>query len=272
MQQFFQTGARLITVAALALLPPLLPLLFLSTAHAALPDEIQVYTDDINKPGEFGLELHVNTTPRGVDRADFPGETTTHRGLRVTPEFSYGVSKDFELGLYVPMNLKAGNWSAAGYKLRAKWLPVRGDEDTGGWFAGANLELSNIESKFNPSRYNAELRFMLGHRSHDWLFAMNPTFGWALSPSQAAPPPQNTRYRAGYKVARTVAEGVALGVEYYNEKGRLGAFEAANLQSKTLFWVLDFDRKPLPFNVGIGRGLNSNSDRWTLKFIFDVPF
>jgi len=36
-----------------------------SIAGAALSDEIQVYTDDINAPGEFGLELHVNTTPKG---------------------------------------------------------------------------------------------------------------------------------------------------------------------------------------------------------------
>ena len=34
-------------------------------AHAALIDEIQVYTDDINAPGQFGLELHLNTTPKG---------------------------------------------------------------------------------------------------------------------------------------------------------------------------------------------------------------
>jgi hypothetical protein len=34
-----------------------------SHAHGALSDEIQVYTDDVNAPGERGSELHVNTTP-----------------------------------------------------------------------------------------------------------------------------------------------------------------------------------------------------------------
>ena len=34
-------------------------------ARAVLPDEIQVYDDSINKPGEFGLELHLNATPAG---------------------------------------------------------------------------------------------------------------------------------------------------------------------------------------------------------------
>lgn len=243
-----------------------------SGVHAALPDEIQVYTDDINKPGEFGMELHVNTTRRGTDRADYPGEVTTHRGWRITPEFSYGVSDDVDVGLYLPATYKDGNWSLGGYKLRAKWLPIRGDATGGGAFAGVNLELSNIVPKFESSRHNAELRFMLGHRSQDWLFAVNPAFGWALSASQEVPPPRNARFRAGYKVSRTVIEGVAAGVEYYNEKGRWGNFNPGDLQDKTLFLTLDVDRGPLPFNIGIGRGLNANTDKLTIKMIFDVPF
>jgi len=66
-------------------------------------DEIQVYTDDINPVGKFGLELHVNTTPAGRSRPDYPGEITPQHGLRLTPEFSYGLSHDFEAGLYVPL-------------------------------------------------------------------------------------------------------------------------------------------------------------------------
>ena len=50
-------GVRTLFLAALAAAAPQL--------HAALPDEIQVYTDDLEKPGERGIELHVNTTPSG---------------------------------------------------------------------------------------------------------------------------------------------------------------------------------------------------------------
>src|ERR1019366_4636367 len=71
-------------------------------ARAVMIDEIQVYTDDINKPGEFGLELHVNTTPKGRSTPDFPGEITPWHSLRVTPEFSYGLTKHLEAGLYLP--------------------------------------------------------------------------------------------------------------------------------------------------------------------------
>ncbi len=33
---------------------------FSPAGAVAAPEEIQVYTDDINEPGEFGLEMHVN--------------------------------------------------------------------------------------------------------------------------------------------------------------------------------------------------------------------
>src|SRR5438309_8658327 len=86
-----------------------------SIAGAELSDEIQVYTDDINAPGEFGLELHVNTTPKGRSTPDYPGEVTPQHGWRFTPEFSYGIAKDWEAGLYLPVSRdERGNTRAAG--------------------------------------------------------------------------------------------------------------------------------------------------------------
>jgi len=251
-------------------LAALLFLLLAAPVRAALQDEIQVYTDDINKPREFGLELHVNTTPNGVNQPAYPGETTNRHGLRITPEFSYGLSEDFEAGLYLPTSLNNGNWTLAGYKLRLKWLPLKG-EKSGGWFAGANLELSNVAPRFEASRHNAELRTIGGYRSKDWLFAINPVFGWALSHSQEVPAPRNPDFSLGYKASRRVAEGVALGLEYYNDKGPLNQFDPGSQQAKTLFWTVDVDRGPVPFNFGVGRGLNGSTDRWTVKMIFEIP-
>lgn len=260
----FKEALRLsLAAGACALLPAL--------ANAALPDEIQVYTDDINAPGEFGLELHVNTTPRGRRMPDYPGEVVSNRGLRITPEFSYGISKSFEVGLYVPLVAAGGNWSVAGYKARLKWLPIKGDAAAAGWYAGANIELSNVEPRFNAARHNAELRIMLGHRSHDWLIGVNPVFSWALSPSQQIPAAQNPRFSFNTKVTRRVAENVAAGFEYYNQKGRWGNFDPSGEQGKTFYLVLDVESKALPFHVGIGRGTNSATDRWTVKAIFDLP-
>jgi hypothetical protein len=39
----------------------------------AAPDEIQVYTEEMDNPGEFGLELHVNFVPKGEKIAPYAG-------------------------------------------------------------------------------------------------------------------------------------------------------------------------------------------------------
>src|SRR5260221_12909899 len=72
-------------------------------AHAALPDEIQVYAFDINDPREFGLELHINTTPSGQRTPAYAAEVITDHGWRVTPELFSGLSINWEAVLYIPM-------------------------------------------------------------------------------------------------------------------------------------------------------------------------
>ena len=87
--------------ACLALLA-LLGLTALPAAWAALPDEIQVYADDLNAPGEFGLEVHVNTSPRGQRDATYAGEVKNDHSLFVTPELSWGLNDTMDAGLYLP--------------------------------------------------------------------------------------------------------------------------------------------------------------------------
>ena len=60
-----------------------LPLCTAGLAHAA-GDEIQVYGADINKPGERGLELHVNYVTQGSKQVEWPGQKPVDRMLRVT--------------------------------------------------------------------------------------------------------------------------------------------------------------------------------------------
>lgn len=237
-------------------------------AHAELEDEIQVYTDDINPPGQFGLELHLNTTPDGRGQADYPGEVTPNHGTRLTPEFSWGLSDTFEAGLYLPTNFTSdGHGELAGYKLRLKWIPLKAPEG-GGWFAGVNVEWGMLQKRYSQSRQAAEVRTIFGWRNEDWLISVNPTFGLDLSPGFGR---DNPNFDIGVKVGRKVAEGVMLGGEYYADFGSTQHFSAWNQQNHTLYFVADIDKGPLPFNVGIGRGISPAADNWTVKAIFEVP-
>jgi hypothetical protein len=239
-------------------------------AVAALPDEIQVYDDAINRAGEFGLELHVNTTPHGRTSPDYPGEIVANRGWRVTPEFSYGVSDSLEAGLYLPfLRDEGGTTHFTGPKLRLKWLPGRVGEGGAGWFYGLNAELSRVGARFEPSRTALELRPILGYRSADWLFVTNPVLGYDLSPGHRGGGPD---FSPSLKLTRRVAPGLAAGLEYYAEVGKLTHTLPGAEQAQTLYLVMDVDRAPWVFNLGIGGGLNAATDRWTLKAIFELPF
>jgi hypothetical protein len=238
-------------------------------ACAALPDEIQVYTSDINKPREFGLELHVNTTPSGRSTPDFPGEIPPAHAWRVTPEFSYGLTPSLEAGFYLPFVLGEGGRNRfGGPKVRLKWMPVRVDDEGNGVFAGVNVEYAWISKRLEQATRGAELRPIIGWRNADWLIAANPILDFDFAGPHKGDRPA---FVPSAKVARRVVEGLAAGFEYYSELGPFGRFAPRAEQQHTLFLAFDVDRGPWVFNFGVGRGLNGATDRWTVKAIFDIP-
>jgi len=238
-------------------LTALAAVLCFSQAYGALPDEIQVYTDDVNAPGERGIELHVNTTPSGRSRPDYAGEVTPYHGLRITPELSWGLVPDVDWGLYLPF-VRSGEGTDyfAGPRFRLKWMPLRGNP---GYFAGVNVELSFVERRFEEARRTAEIRPIVGYRNAGWLFSFNPIVGTDL----AGPQKGTLTFAPALKVARNVGSHYALGAEYYADLGRLSHFTPSSEQPRTLYFVVDTEK----VNFGIGRGLNGATDRWTLKSI-----
>lgn len=249
-------------------------LLLLATAaapaRAVLPDEIQVYTGDISAPGEFGMELHINTTPSGRGTPDFPNEVTPYRGLRVTPEFTLGLSRTVDVGLYLPYTRDAeGHVLFGGPKVRLKWLPLRPAEDEAGWFAGLNGEYAWLNRNFEPGTRTFELRPIIGWKTRDWLLSANPVLDWSLNgPAHSGRPDFNP----SFKVARSVAQGIALGFEYYAVLGPLGRPAPSADRPQTLYFAIETARTPVPLHFAIGRGLNDAADKWTVKAILEFTF
>lgn len=250
-------GRVIACVCAIAALP----------ARAVLPDEIQVYLDDINKPGEPGLELHVNTTPSGRTTPDFPGEITPGHGLRITPEFSYGLTQTLEAGFYMPFVFPDnGHNEFAGPKVRLKWLPLQTGE-TGGGFAGVNFEYAWVKSDLEQATRAGELRPIVGWRSPEWLVAANPILDFDLAgPEKGARP----SFEPAIKASRKVAQGIDAGLEYYGNLGPAGQWLPLARQAHSLYLAFDVDHAPWVFNFGVGRGWYA-ADRWTVKMIFEIP-
>ena len=239
-------------------------------SHGALYDEIQVYTDDINAPGVFGLETHINTTLSGRSKPDYLGESTPAHGWRMTAEFSYGLPNDFEAGLYLPTAFDHdGRYDLAGVKLRLKWMPLHPAEDQAGWYFGLNTELERVKHKFDESRWGEELRIIGGYHADTWMVGANIVPSWPLSDGfrNAAP-----NLDLSLKASHRIVKGIDMGFEYYAGMGPTSHLPAFNQQDHALYLAFDVERKPFVFNIGIGRGLTSGADKWTLKAIFEFPF
>jgi len=69
----------------------------------AADEEIQVYMDEIGPVGAVGLDLHLNYVPAGRTLPDYPGGQVSEGRFRLTPEWSYAVSPNVELGAYLPL-------------------------------------------------------------------------------------------------------------------------------------------------------------------------
>ncbi len=235
----------------------------------AILDEIQVYTDDLDYRGESGLELHLNTTPSGRRTPDYPGDVPPYHGVRITPEFSWGLGHDLDWGLYLPTTTDAqGHFHPGGAKLRAKWLPVHGAEGRGGWYFGINNELSNLTKAFSDSRWNDEVRVIGGYRGPGWLIGVNPIFEWGLSPGFRGSPDVTLAWKA----VHDIAQGLALGAEYYEDIGTLANRLPREQQNRTLYAVMEIERKTWSLNFGVGHGLTPAADNWTVKAIVGISF
>ncbi len=233
----------------------------LAPAWGALPDEIQVYTDDLEAPGERGIELHVNTSPRGRDAAEYPGEAVPNRGLRVTPEISWGLAPNWDWGLYLPfVHADGGTNDFAGPKLRLKWVPLRPAEGSSGAFAGVNWEIAFVDRKFEEARRSLEVRPIVGWHGEKWLVAFNPI----VDANLAGPRKGVLTFAPAFKAARDMGGGTSLGVELYSDLGRLSHIAPGGEQGHTLYFVLDTKR----VNFGVGKGIHGPADPWTVKAVF----
>jgi hypothetical protein len=128
---------------------------FSQNVLAGLTDEIQVYDGEINQPNESNLELHINTSPNGIGSAKYYRERTTDRSFHITPEYSYGITKTLEFGLYLPtLYTPQYGYELAGYKARLKWLPLQATEIQP-WSMGGQYRIWEISHRDGRVKQNA---------------------------------------------------------------------------------------------------------------------
>jgi hypothetical protein len=257
-------GRRLAGLTALGLLAVgLAP----GVARAA-DEEIQVYMDEIGPPRRLGLDVHLNYVPNGRTAPDFAGQQASGGRTRITPEWSWALNPNFELGAYLPLMTvsRDGGFEADGIKGRLKWVAPRPDDQP--WFWGLNFEVGRVKHDLDRNPWNAELKGIVGTRTGPWTLAANLNIDWVVSgPDQGAPPDLQLALKAAYSVGKDTA----IGVETYNSLGdtrTLGRFAENDHQT---YLVIDKGFGRWDVNFGIGYGYGRPEDRWIVKAVIGVP-
>jgi hypothetical protein len=234
--------------------------------HAARAvDEIQVYNGEIADVGQFTVQQHLNYTFLGHKEPDFPGGFPSNHALNGTPEFAWGITRWFELGLYIPWAVDGeGRFLSNAFKLRT--LFVTPDADKKNFFYGLNFEYDYTTAPFSPTRFAMEIRPIIGWRNPQWEFIVNPIVDLGFGQSG------DIDFLPAARLARKIADDLQLGVEYYTDLGRPGSFLPFEQQAHQVFAVADFKVGDIDVDFGVGYGLTEGSDRWVAKTILTYAF
>jgi hypothetical protein len=239
--------------------------LFLASSGAAkATDEIQVYNAGIADVGQFTIQQHLNYIPLGVKEPPFPGGLISHNSINGTPEFAYGITDWWEVGLYLPFSIKDQKFYSDAFKLRTLFVSPHAEQRN--FFYGVNLEFSNETPPFSQTRFAMEIRPIIGVRNATYEFIVNPIVDVGFGRYG------ETDFAPAARLARKFGPDLYAGFEYYSDFGKIGDFKPLAEQQHTLFAVTDFKLGVIDVNFGVGYGLTPASDRWVVKTILGYAF
>jgi len=231
---------------------------------AKATDEIQVYNAAIAAVGQFTIQQHLNYTAIGLKNPPFPGGLVSNHAINGTPEFAYGVTDWWEVGLYLPFAIQDQQFLSNSFKLRTLFVSPNADQHN--FFYGVNFEFSNTTPKFAQTRFALEIRPIIGVRNADYEFIVNPIVDVGFGKYGEAD------FAPAVRVARRLDKDLFVGLEYYADFGKIGDFLKLPDQQHTLFAVTDFKLGVLDVDFGVGFGLTPASDRLVIKTILGYAF
>jgi hypothetical protein len=200
----------------------------------------------------------------GVTTPPFPGGLVSNHSINGTPEFAYGVTDWWEVGLYLPFAIRDQQFLSDSFKVRTLFVSPHAEQRS--FFYGVNFELSNSTPEFSQTRFGLEIRPIIGIRNADYEFIVNPIVDVGFGKYGQAD------FAPAARVARNLGHDLFVGLEYYADFGEIGRFAKLADQQHTLFAVTDFKLGIFDVNFGVGYGLTLASDRFVIKTIWGYAF
>jgi hypothetical protein len=178
-------------------------------------------------------------------------------------EVAQGVTKSSEFSINAFTSQFDGKTQFNGGKVAHIYIPEH-DED--GWFHyGVKNEINSIYGLSEPRTVFYELTPIIALRFAPWRLTLNPSVDFYLNGER------KNIFAPAAKLAYSLSDQQALGVEYYSEFGPLRHPVALNQRPDTAYVVWDFSTRTSSYSFGLGRGVNAVGDTWVLKFIGSVP-
>jgi hypothetical protein len=241
-------------------------------AVQATPDEIVVFTDELEKKGETGYVVHLNYAARARRTPDYPQEQPPHHVFRLMPEVAWGFAEKWNLGVHVPFShdQRARRTTLDGLKLRLHYLNLVEQGARRTFYYGVNYEIAIYNRRISESRYNAELRTIVGMTRGDWKFTLNPIFNQALSGN---PGGRAVEFELFSQVMRELNQHVALGIEHFASPGRVSRLDFGSQSEQITYLVADVKiRKDWHIHFGVGHGWHRADDQRVYKALIVLPF
>ncbi len=231
---------------------------------AKATDEIQVYNAAIAEVGQFTIQQHLNYIANGLKNPPFPGGLVSNHSLNGTPEFAYGITPWWEVGLYLPFSIQDQKFYSDAFKLRTLFVSPHADQRN--FFYGINFEFANETPPFSQSRFAMEIRPIIGVRNAEYEFIVNPIVDVHFGKFA------EQHFTPAARLARKFGDDLFAGFEYYSDLGQIGHFDRFSDQQHVLFAVTDFKAGVVDVNFGVGFGLTPGSDHLVLKTIIGYAF
>ena len=166
------------------------------------------------------IQQHLNYIPLGLkDPSAFPGGLVSNHSLNGTPEFAYGITDWWEVGLYLPFSIQEPKVLFGCVQAKdAICLATRGS---------ARIVLRRKFQEFSNERRrnSAQTRFameicpIIGVRNADWEFIVNPIVDIGFGKYGQA-----DFFAPAARVARRIGPELSVGLEYYADFGQIGNF------------------------------------------------
>ena len=232
----------------------------LSSGQAiAAPEEIEIYLDDFSEVGKYGLDLHTNYVNSG--------QSPTEKQVRLTPELSYGINANWEVGGYfLTVTDPGGLPRTDGVKARARWRPGEPSQ-TSPFYWAINYEIGQVANDISPNASTGEVKLIGVWRNNPWLLGVNLNYDRSI----ANHPVQSATTEIDIKLGYEIKPGVQIGWENYSSMGAIQPEPGQPQQSNANYLVTDLALGKWDLNIGVGHVTGQSTDNTVLKAIIGVP-